>query len=61
MMRKLAFYLALLGTIRLMVDGYDFMFAAPAVLLSFGAVDLAGWMVGEQSTAKTPRVGATRK
>ena len=59
--RKLLTYLAILAGIRVIVDGYDFMLAAPAVLIAFGVVDLADWIWGEQSTAKTPRVGATRK
>ena len=55
MMRKLAFYLAILAGVRLLVDGYDFMLAAPAVLVSFAAVDMAGWMVGRKQ-AEAPEV-----
>ena len=57
-MRKLLTYLAILAGIRLMVDGYDFMLAAPAVLISFGAVDLAEWMVGRRAQHRKGQINA---
>jgi len=59
-MSRVVLYLALIALPMLTLDWLDGIVSAAALVLSFGAVDLAQWLWGEHTTAKTPRVGATR-